>query len=108
MPVRANGKLMVIDGGFCRSYHKTTGIAGYTLIYNSHGIRIKAHQPFESVYTALLENKDIESESELVETEKERLMVKHTDNGKKILEDIEGLKKLLEAYRDGTIEQGNI
>lgn len=107
MPVRANGKLMVIDGGFCRSYHKTTGIAGYTLIYNSHGIRIKAHQPFESVYTALRENKDIESESELVETEKERLMVKHTDNGKKILEDIEGLKKLLEAYRDGTIEQGN-
>lgn len=108
MPVRANGKLIVIDGGFCRSYHKTTGIAGYTLIYNSHGIRIKAHQPFESVYTALQENKDIESESELVETEKERLMVKHTDNGKKILEDIEGLKKLLEAYRDGTIEQGNI
>ncbi len=106
-PVRANGKLFVIDGGFCRSYHKTTGLAGYTLIYNSHGIRIKAHQPFESVYAALSENKDIESESELVETEKERIMVKHTDIGKKILEDIEGLKKLLEAYREGAIEQGN-
>lgn len=107
-PVRANGKLIVIDGGFCRSYHKTTGLAGYTLIYNSHGMRIKAHQPFESVYSALRENKDIESESELVETEKERLMVKHTDNGKKILADIEGLKKLLYAYREGTIGQGNL
>ena len=100
--------MIVIDGGFCRSYHKTTGLAGYTLIYNSHGMRIKSHQPFESVYSALRENKDIESESELVETEKERLMVKHTDNGKKILEDIEGLKKLLEAYRDGSIEQGSL
>ena len=57
-----------------KSYHKTTGIAGYTLIFNSHGIRIKSHQPFQSVYAALTENKDIESKSELVETEKERLM----------------------------------
>lgn len=98
-PVRANGKLLVIDGGFCKSYHKTTGIAGYTLIFNSHGIRIKSHQPFQSVYAALTENKDIESKSELVETESERLMVRNTDNGKKIKEDIEGLKMLLRAYR---------
>ena len=54
-PIRANGKLMVIDGGFCKNYHETTGIAGYTLIYNSHGLRLKAHQPFESVYHALLD-----------------------------------------------------
>lgn len=100
-PVRANGKLLVIDGGFCKSYHKTTGIAGYTLIFNSHGIRIKSHQPFQSVYAALTENKDIESESELVETEKERLMVRDTDSGKKIKEDIDGLKMLLQAYRNG-------
>lgn len=106
-PVRSNGKLIVIDGGFCRSYHKTTGIAGYTLISNSHGMRIKSHQPFESVYAALQENKDIESDSEFVETANRRLMVKHTDNGKKILEDIEGLKLLLHAYREGTLEQGN-
>ena len=89
-PVRANGRLMVIDGGFCKSYHKTTGIAGYTLIFNSHGIRIKSHQPFQSVYAALTENKDIESRSELVETERERLMVRNTDTGKrfwKILKD---------------------
>lgn len=100
-PVRANGKLFVIDGGFCKSYHKTTGIAGYTLIFNSHGIRIKSHQPFQSVYAALTENKDIESKSELVETEKERLMVRDTDSGKKIKEDIDGLKMLLQAYRNG-------
>lgn len=103
-PVRANGRLMVIDGGFCKSYHKTTGIAGYTLIFNSHGIRIKSHQPFQSVYAALTENKDIESRSELVETERQRLMVRNTDTGKKILEDIKGLKMLLQAYREGTIE----
>ena len=103
-PVRANGRLMVIDGGFCKSYHKTTGIAVYTLIFNSHGIRIKSHQPFQSVYAALTENKDIESRSELVETERERLMVRNTDTGKKILEDIKGLKMLLQAYREGTME----
>ena len=103
-PVRANGRLMVIDGGFCKSYHKTTGIAGYTLIFNSYGIRIKSHQPFQSVYAALTENKDIESRSELVETERERLMVRNTDTGKKILEDIKGLKMLLQAYREGTME----
>jgi fructose-1,6-bisphosphatase III len=103
-PVRANGRLMVIDGGFCKSYHKTTGIARYTLIFNSHGIRIKSHQPFQSVYAALTENKDIESRSELVETERERLMVRNTDTGKKILEDIKGLKMLLQAYREGTME----
>ena len=100
-PVRAEGKLLVIDGGFCKSYHKTTGIAGYTLIFNSHGIRIKSHQPFQSVYAALTENKDIESKSELVETEMERLMVRDTDSGKKIKEDIDGLKMLLQAYRNG-------
>ena len=103
-PVRANGRLMVIDGGFCKSYHKTTGIAGYTLIFNSHGIRIKSHQPFQSVFAALTENKDIESKSELVETEKERLMVRDTDTGKKIKEDIEALKMLLRAYREGDLE----
>ena len=102
-PIRANGRLIVIDGGFCKEYHKTTGIAGYTLIYNSHGMRIKAHQPFESVYKALRENKDIESSSEMIETENSRVMVRNTDNGKKILADIEDLKQLLYAYRNGEI-----
>lgn len=97
-PIRANGKLLVIDGGFCKDYHEKTGIAGYTLIYNSHGLRIKAHQPFESVYHALTENKDIESDSHLVETEKARIMVRDTDNGKEILESIRDLEQLLEYY----------
>ena len=98
-PVRANGKLIVIDGGFSQAYHKTTGIAGYTLIYNSHGMRIKAHQPFESVEKVLEENKDIESTSTMFETEAERIMVGDTDEGKEIKEEIQMLKKLLEVYR---------
>ena len=104
-PVRANGKLMVIDGGFCKSYHKTTGIAGYTLIFNSHGIRIKSHQPFLSVYAALTENKDIESKSRTGRDRKERLMVRDTDSGKKIKGRIlRALKMLLRAYREGELE----
>lgn len=98
-PVRANGKLIVIDGGFSQAYHKTTGIAGYTLIYNSHGMRIKSHQPFESVEKVLEENKDIESTSTMFETEADRIMVGDTDEGKQIKEEIQMLKKLLEAYR---------
>ena len=98
-PVRANGKLIVIDGGFSQAYHKTTGIAGYTLIYNSHGMRIKAHQPFESVEKVLEENKDIESTSTMFETEKDRIMVGDTDEGKAIKEEIQMLKKFLEVYR---------
>lgn len=104
-PVRADGKLLVIDGGFSRGFHKTTGIAGYTLIFNSHGMRIKAHEPFQNVYVALRENKDIESDSNFVETQKQRVMVQHTDAGKKILVDIENLKLLLNAYREGYITQ---
>ena len=92
-PVRANGKLIVIDGGFSQAYHKTTGIAGYTLIYNSHGMRIKAHQPFESVEKVLEENKDIESTSTMFETEADRIMVGDTDEGKEIKEEIQMLKK---------------
>lgn len=102
-PIRANGKLLVIDGGFCQDYHEKTGIAGYTLIYNSHGLRLKAHQPFESVYRALQENKDIESDSRLVETEKSRVMVRDTDIGKRILEDIADLEKLLQTYHSDDV-----
>lgn len=97
-PIRANGKLLVIDGGFCENYHKTTGIAGYTLIYNSHGLRLKSHHPFESVSHALQENKDIESESQMIETEKSRILVRNTDSGRQIMEYIEDLKSLLYTY----------
>ena len=98
-PIKAGGKLLVIDGGFCKDYQRKTGIAGYTLIYNSHGLRIKAHQPFESIEKALSENMDIISSSRLIETEKNRVMVKDTDNGKRIMEEIDDLYELLELYK---------
>lgn len=104
-PIKANGRLIVIDGGFCRAYQKTTGIAGYTLIYNSHGMRIKSHKPFESVEKALTENLDIESETEQFETEPYRIMVGYTDNGQEIAAQIADLEKLLEAYRQGLIAE---
>lgn len=103
VPVRANGKLYVIDGGFSKAYHKSTGHAGYTLIYNSHGIRLMSHNPFTSVEQALRNNDDIESESNMVEVEKNRVMVRDTDIGKGILEDIRDLENLLECYRSGEI-----
>ncbi len=105
-PVKANKRLIVIDGGFCKAYQKTTGIAGYTLIYNSHGMRLKAHQPFESIAKVLSENVDLESSSDFFETEPERVMVKDTDNGKKILETIADLELLLVAYRQGLLVHG--
>lgn len=98
-PVRANGRLFVIDGGFCRSMNKATGIAGYTLIFNSHGLRLKAHTPFTSVEDALMNNTDIESSSGIIEKDLQRMFVKDTDIGKHLLEEISDLRKLLENYR---------
>lgn len=99
LPIRAGGKLIVIDGGFCEAYHDTTGIAGYTLIYNSHGLRLKAHEPFLSVDEALRENKDIHSDSEIIETEDRRVMVEDTDNGADIRCEIEDLYDLLKMMK---------
>lgn len=100
-PAKANGRLLVIDGGFCRAYQKKTGIAGYTLIYNSRGLRIMSHQPFTSIQQSLEENLDIESKSSLIETRTSRLMVMHTDTGAKIKTQICDLKLLLAAYKEG-------
>jgi fructose-1,6-bisphosphatase-3 len=104
-PVRANGKLLVIDGGFSKPYQKTTGIAGYTLIFNSHGLRIKSHHAFTSVENVLDENADIDSETEMVEVEPERVMVEDTDDGKTISTNIRDLNALLYAYRSGLIQE---
>jgi fructose-1,6-bisphosphatase len=101
LPIRAEGKLLVIDGGFCKNYHETTGIAGYTLIYNSHGLRLKAHHPFRSIDAALRENIDIHSDSEIVETEQKRRMVEDTDIGKKLRQETDDLRLLLQMYRSG-------
>ena len=102
-PIRAEGKEICIDGGFCKAYQGSTGIAGYTLIFNSHGIRIKAHYPFKDVQQVLMNNADIDSESTQVELEPKRVMIGDTDNGKKILQMIDDLKALLQAYRQGLI-----
>ena len=103
LPIRAEGKLLVIDGGFCEKYHDTTGIAGYTLIYNSHGLRLKAHHPFHSVEEALRENRDIHSDSEIVETESDRVMIEDTDVGEVLREEIDDLYTLLEYSKKGLI-----
>ena len=104
-PLRGNGRLLVIDGGFCHAYHKTTGIAGYTLIFNSHGLRLKAHKPFTSIAHALKDNSDIESESYQVESFERRQMVADCDVGVEIKENIESLEKLLQAFREGKIAE---
>lgn len=104
-PVRAGGKLIIIDGGFCKAYHKTTGIAGYTLIYNSHSMRLMSHEPFESVEKAINENVDIQSERNKFETQEKRLMVKNTDIGRGILQQIYDLEELLQCYRQGEIKE---
>ena len=102
-PIRAEGKEICIDGGFCKAYQNSTGIAGYTLIFNSHGIRIKAHYPFETVEQVLRKNADMDSQTTQVELEPKRVMIGNTDNGKKILQMIDDLKALLQAYRQGII-----
>lgn len=104
-PVRANGRLIVIDGGFCKAYHKKTGIAGYTLIYSSNALLLKSHRPFTSVDDALNENDDISSEVTMLEGFERRAMVEHTDDGIRILRKINMLRELIKAYRGGTIAE---
>lgn len=103
-PVKGNGKLFVIDGGFSKAYQKETGIAGYTLVYNSYGLKIISHDPFESVEKAVREGKDIISFTRIVEdTSVNRIRVKDTDIGKELQNQINDLKKLLICYKRGVI-----
>lgn len=104
-PVRAGGKLMVIDGGFSKAYHPETGIAGYTLVYHSRGFQLVQHEPFSSTQKAVEEGQDIKSTTQLVELSSQRMMVKDTDKGKELMVQIEDLKKLLAAYRTGMIKE---
>ena len=106
-PVRANGKLLVIDGGFSKAYHSETGIAGYTLVYNSFGMQLVQHEPFESTQKAIEEGLDIISNTVLSEHNTERLLVKDTDKGREIRRDIEDLQKLLIAYRTALVKENN-
>ena len=103
-PVKANGKMMVIDGGFAKAYHNTTGIAGYTLVYHSRGMVLVQHEPFSSVQEVVRLGTDIRSTTELVELTQNRLRVRDTDIGRELQAQIDELRELLYAYRNGLIK----
>ena len=102
-PIKCGGKLLIIDGGFSKAYHNKTGIAGYTLVCNSRGLRLVAHEYFESARAAVINESDILSDFIDVETFARRKLVADTDTGREIKENIFFLEELLEAYREGTI-----
>ena len=104
-PIKAGGKLLVIDGGFSKPYQTETGIAGYTLIYNSHGLLLVQHEPFESKQRAVEEGIDILSETKVVEFSSKRKLVRDTDIGRELERQVADLKDLLSAYRGGLIIQ---
>jgi fructose-1,6-bisphosphatase-3 len=104
-PMRANGKRFVIDGGFSKPYQEKTGIAGYTLIYNSHGIQLVEHDSFESREQAVLSGSDIHNRTLLQDFSGHRIRIKDTDKGKELLEQIHYLEQLLELYRNGSFRQ---
>ena len=104
-PIRANGKLMVIDGGFAEPYHKETGIAGYTLVYHSREFELVQHEPFTNVEDAVREGRDIKSNMQIVENIGRRLLVADTDRGRELQAQIEDLRELLYAYRHGFIKE---
>ena len=104
-PIKAGGRLMVIDGGFSEAYHTETGIAGYTLIYHSRGFQLVQHEPFTSTQDAIQRGTDIKSTTQLVEMSTHRMLVADTDKGAELRAQISDLKALLYAYRHGTVNQ---
>lgn len=104
-PVKCGGKVLVIDGGFSKAYQKETGIAGYTLIYNSYGLILAAHEPFESTESAIEKETDIHSDSIVVKKTLQRKKVGDTDIGTELKEQIRDLERLLYAYRSGRLTE---
>lgn len=104
-PIKAGGKLMVIDGGFSQAYHKETGIAGYTLVYHSRGFQLVQHEPFTSEEDAVATGADIKSTTQIVEMSSHRMLVADTDKGDELRGQIDYLKKLLYAYRHGWVKE---
>lgn len=104
-PIKANGKLMVIDGGFSQAYHHETGIAGYTLVYHSRGFQLVQHEPFTSTDDAISRGTDIKSTTQIVEMSSRRMLVADTDKGKELNAQIDDLQELLYAYRHGFISE---
>lgn len=107
-PLRANGKLLVIDGGFAKAYHATTGIAGYTLVYHSRGLELVQHEPFESAEMAVKEGTDILGSKQIVELSAKRLRVRDTDKGDELQGQIHELLDLLHAFRHGLVKERHI
>ena len=106
-PIKCNGKLLVIDGGFSKAYQHKTGIAGYTLVANSYGMRLVSHEPFESTEAAIRKESDVFSDSIVVETALRRQCVADTDIGVELKESIHQLEELLDAYREGVLVEKN-
>ena len=104
-PIKANGKLMVIDGGFSKAYHNETGIAGYTLVYHSRGFQLVQHEPFTSAEDAIQRGTDIKSTTQIVEMSNRRMLVADTDIGVELRKQIDDLEELLYAYRHGYIKE---
>jgi fructose-1,6-bisphosphatase-3 len=104
-PIKADGRLMVIDGGFSKVYHNRTGIAGYTLVYHSRGFELVQHAPFTSTEEAITNGTDIQSTTKIIESVGEREKVKDTDIGRGIMVKIADLERLLYAYRKGVIKE---
>lgn len=107
-PIKANGRLMVIDGGFSQAYHHETGIAGYTLVYHSRGFQLVQHEPFTSTEDAIIRGTDIKSTTQIVEMSSRRMLVADTDKGKELNAQIDDLQELLYAYRHGFINEREI
>ena len=106
-PIKAGGKLLVIDGGYSKAYQSETGIAGYTLIYNSHGLQIVQHQPFVSASKAIRDGDDIISETTVLEFSNKRKLVRDTDIGLELQNQIDDLVHLVSAYRSGIIKESD-
>ena len=104
-PIKSNGKLIVLDGGFSKAYQPQTGIAGYTLIFNSHGLQLVSHEPFESTQKAIEEEKDILSVKRVLEHSKKRIRIINTDVGNELQKEIDDLKMLLYAFKKGLIKE---
>ena len=104
-PIKAGGRLMVIDGGFSEAYHHETGIAGYTLVYHSRGFQLVQHEPFTSQQDAILRETDIKTTTQIVEMSAHRMLVADTDKGQELKQQVADLKQLLYAYRLGILKE---
>ena len=103
-PIKANGKLIIIDGGICKAYQKVTGIAGYTLVFNSYGMKLIAHEPFTSKDNAIYQDEDVVHSVTRLNPDAKQILVKQTDKGKTIQKNSNELLDLLKCYHEGIIK----